>query len=396
MTADKLQSKARTEWIRLFLTNVAYWTAAGSYSPFLSAYYKNIGLTASQIGLLFAVSPVCAICIQPLWAKLSDKTGKRKGLLMLLAVCTALVFPIYYGGNGFARCLIAAVCMGIFSSALLPLCDALVISRAQSSGCNFAYIRIGGTVGYAVAVVLIGRFLERQEAVQFIIPCGMYFLFAAIVGFMIPADDREKAPSPEKTKSAGGKIFEDRQIVIFLMFAFLSSAGLSFCSSFMGAYVVEQGYSQELVGILNCISALSEVPMLLLARKIIRRFGELSLLAFSSVMMSLRLLLTGIGGIPAMVGGQLLQSVTYITTYYCCASYISNHVRKENISQGQSILTLVQSGLASICASLLGGRLVDYLGIRQSYFTVAAIVFLLSVILLVLYRIYWRKERYEK
>lgn len=392
MTAAKRKSSARSEWFRLFWTNVAFWTASGSYSPFLSAYYRSIGLTASQIGLLFAIGPICAIFIQPIWARLSDRTGKRKGLLMLLAGCTALVLPIYYCGNSFGLCLLATVCMGIFSSALLPLCDALVIARAQESGCNFASIRIGGTVGYAVVVVLIGRLLEQHAGVQFIIPCGMYLLFAGIVGAMIPADGERKAQAPTKTEKSEGKIFEDRQIVVFLIFAFLSSAGLNFCGSFMGVYVVEQGYSQKLVGILNCISALSEVPMLLLAKKLIRRFGELSLLAFSAVMMSLRLLLTGMGGIPAMVAGQLLQSVTYITTYYCCVSYISNHVRKEKISQGQSILTLVQSGLASICASLLGGRLVDCLGVQWSYFTVAGVVFVLSVVLIALYRIYRRKE----
>lgn len=76
-------------WLRLFLINVSFWVACGSCAPFLSAYYKRIGLSFTQIGVLLAIGPIFAIFIQPLWAMLSDRTGKRKLLLILLALCTA-------------------------------------------------------------------------------------------------------------------------------------------------------------------------------------------------------------------------------------------------------------------------------------------------------------------
>ena len=81
--------ESQKRWLQLFRTNVAYWVAAGICAPFFSVYYKSIGLTSSQIGVLFAASPICAICIQPLWAWVSDHSGKRKTILAALAVCTA-------------------------------------------------------------------------------------------------------------------------------------------------------------------------------------------------------------------------------------------------------------------------------------------------------------------
>ena len=59
-------------------------------------------LTSSQIGVLFAASPICAICIQPLWAWVSDHSGKRKTILAALAVCTAVASLLYYAGKSFA------------------------------------------------------------------------------------------------------------------------------------------------------------------------------------------------------------------------------------------------------------------------------------------------------
>ena len=62
-------------------------------------------------------------------------------------------------------------------------------------------------------------------------------------------------------------IFEDRKIVYVLAFAFVFQIGASFCSAFLGVYAVEIGYGQSQIGLLNCISASSEIPVLLCIKK---------------------------------------------------------------------------------------------------------------------------------
>ena len=153
-------------WLRLFLINVSFWVACGSCAPFLSAYYKRIGLSFTQIGVLLAIGPIFAIFIQPLWAMLSDRTGKRKLLLILLALCTAGAYLLYYLGTSFAVCLLAVLVVSLFSLALLPLCDALVIDRANAYGFPFARIRIGvghKPQGWDLADHVLGRFPKEEE-----------------------------------------------------------------------------------------------------------------------------------------------------------------------------------------------------------------------------------------
>ena len=280
----------------------------------------------------------------------------------------------------------------MFSSALLPLCDAIVIDRASAYQCNFATIRIGGTLGFALIVFLAGFLLERHPSVQFLLSCGAYLVFALVV-LRIPMDGGpEKAPKSVGLSSAQKGIFVSREAAFVLLFAFVESVGLGFSGSFTGVYAVELGYSQRLIGILSCVSALSEVPILLCARKLTKRFGEIPLLAFSAVMTSLRLFLVGLGAVPTMVGAQLLQSVTYMTTYYCCTQYISSHVRQGKMSQGQSVLAAVQAGLASVSANLLGGQLVDRVGTRGGFHTMAAFVLAVSLLVIGSYMVYSRRK----
>lgn len=375
-------------WLRLFLINVSFWVACGSCAPFISAYYKRIGLSFTQIGVLLAIGPIFAIFIQPLWAMLSDRTGKRKLLLILLALCTAGAYLLYYLGASFAVCLLAVLVVSLFSLALLPLCDALVIDRANAYGFPFARIRIGGTLGYAAMVFGAGMFLEKFDGAQFAVAAVAYLLFAGAV-MLLPQGGareeaaparREAAPAREGAVPARESIFDTSEILFVLALALIESLGLGFCGSFMGSYAVELGFGSSLIGVLSCISALSEVPILLFAGKLVDRFGEIPLLIFSGVMMSLRLFLTGMGLVPAMISAQLLQSVTYMTTYICCTQYISKHVRAGKMSQGQSALAIVQSGLAAVASNLFGGMLVDAVGTRQAFFAVAAGVLVVALL----------------
>ena len=375
-------------WLRLFFINVSFWVACGSCAPFLSAYYKRIGLSFTQIGVLLAIGPIFAIFIQPLWAMLSDRTGKRKLLLILLALCTAGAYLLYYLGTSFAVCLLAVLVVSLFSLALLPLCDALVIDRANAYGFPFARIRIGGTLGYAVMVFGAGMFLEKFDGAQFAVASVAYLLFAGAVMLLpqgrvrkeaAPAR-KEAAPARKKAVPARESIFDTSEILFVLALALIESLGLGFCGSFTGSYAVELGFGSSLIGVLSCISALSEVPILLFAGKLMDRFGEIPLLIFSGIMMSLRLCLTGMGLVPAMISAQLLQSVTYMTTYICCTQYISKHVRAGKMSQGQSALAIVQSGLAAVASNLFGGMLVDAVGTRQAFFAVAAGVLVVALL----------------
>ncbi len=375
-------------WLRLFLINVSFWVACDSCAPFISAYYKRIGLSFTQIGVLLAIGPIFAIFIQPLWAMLSDRTGKRKLLLILLALCTAGAYLLYYLGESFAVCLLAVLVVSLFSLALLPLCDALVIDRANAYGFPFARIRIGGTLGYAAMVFGAGMFLEKFDGAQFAVASVTYLFFAGAV-MLLPQGGareeaaparREAAPARKKAVPARESIFDTSEILFVLVLALIESLGLGFCGSFMGSYAVELGFGSSLIGVLSCISALSEVPILLFAGKLVDRFGEIPLLIFSGVMMSLRLFLTGMGLVPAMISAQLLQSVTYMTTYICCTQYISKHVRAGKMSQGQSALAIVQSGLAAVASNLFGGMLVDAVGTRQAFFAVAAGVLVVALL----------------
>lgn len=388
--------------VLLLGANVTYWMIAGAYTPFLSSYFTSIGLSATEVGVLLSVSPLAVILVQPFWARLSDATGKRKLVLGLLAILSSSAALIYYVGTTYLAVFAATVAFSLFFSALLPLCDALVIEGCGETGHEFAYVRMGGTCGYAFVVFVVGNLLDERPEMQFALVSVLCLVFLAFVAaFPVSRRHEGAAPAPQAEPSDGDAtvvngvvvteknsfgIFRSSEILYILAFALVSQVGLGFLGSFMGRYCVELGFGQGFVGVLNSVSALSELPILLFAGVLVARFGEVRILTASCVLMALRLVLVGTGSAPVMVVGQLLQSVTYMTVYYCCTVYVSRNVLPGFLSQGQSIFVMVQSGVAMMISNLAGGAVGDALGTRAGFFLSAGLVLIGTVAVVAAYR----------
>lgn len=368
------QAPQKAGFTKLLFANVLYWSAVATYTPFMSAHFTNQGFDAGQVGTLLGIMPLCALLIQPLWTAVADRLGRKRVLLSLCAVSACLA-PLYYLARGFVQTVLVTIAFSAFFQALLPLCDSLVVEDAAREGLEFSRVRMGGTIGYAVVVLVLGQLLDVAPAIQFVVVSAGLVVFGLHFS-RVPETPRPTSPSPRAGRASGRgllTIFDTPQIVLVLLLAFVSYTGLAFHSAFLGKYCVELGYGQGLVGVVSATSAMSEVPILLVSDRLVRRFGVLPLLKFACVAMAVRLVLVGSGVVPLMVGAQLLQSVSYMTVYYSTVTYIQQHAVPGAEARAQGVLVAVQAGLATVVANFLGGIVCDAVGTAMGYLVAAAV-----------------------
>ncbi len=67
----------------------AYFLAVGCFLPYITLYYRQLGLTGSQIGLLTALPPLAIALLAPLWGVLTDKRGIHRLVLRSALVLSA-------------------------------------------------------------------------------------------------------------------------------------------------------------------------------------------------------------------------------------------------------------------------------------------------------------------
>ncbi len=387
----------------LLLVNAFVNICFALYIPFLSTFYATKGINSVEIGILLTISPVASILIQPLWAMFSDRLNKRKFFLALVVLGSALTIFSYYLGNTFTTYFIATALVSLFSTAILPLSDAITIREAGKYHFDFARIRMGGTIGYAFMVTITGWILRVR-------PNSLFFLgflgYTALLVFVLrlPGDQNakkeEKLTKASQDPSVGVKgilsIFNTKMILFVFAFALISQIGFSFYWGFLGVYLLDLGYGQSTLGWLNCISALSEVPALLIINKLIKKFGSLKILFASCIILSLRIFLVTMGSLPIIVLAQLLHGFTYMTIYFSCAVYINNNVRQGKQSQGQSLLAIMQTGIGSILGNIAGGYLVDLFGITSAYGLIAFVLITSALIILLLQLLYEKRMKRHK
>ncbi len=393
----------------LFAINGMYWVTSAVFLPFIGAYYTSIGMRESQVGILAAVIPLASLLIQPVWAYISDRTGKRRTVLVFLCIGCAGSILFFSRAATFLSCLSGILIYAVFSSALLPLSDALVIKAADQRGVNFAYIRMTGTITYAITVLLVGRLLSDQYRIIFLISSASFLLYSLCCMTLRPEKGAGVAAAVKAGKEAGAVrpenraadsepaqrgLFCGRQIIAIFLCAFAMQFGLNYHGTFLSVYLVGLGFDNGVIGIMSCVSALSEVPVLLLMKKIKKRFSIMQLLTTAIVLCSLRLFLVSSGNIVLIAAAQLLQGPSFMICYFSCVTYISEHVLSGRISQGQSMLALVQNGLGCIFGSLAGGMLAERLGIRKGFWVVGAAILVLAAAALRLDR--YLQEQKEK
>ena len=165
----------------------------------------------------------------------------------------------------------ATVVVTSFTTAVIPLSDAILIARSLKEGYSYSIIRLGGTLGYAVMTICAGMYLKTRPQMQFVFA---FFAYMILFCFCIGLKEERNGQiviNEVVQENEQNRIFKNRDVYIVLGLAFVSQMGLSFYTGFIGPYILEKGYTQSTIGVINSISALSEVPVLFYINRMLRK-----------------------------------------------------------------------------------------------------------------------------
>ena len=121
----------RLPHLRLGGIYFAYFVFIGAFSPYFSLYLQSIGQAAWQIGLLLSLMQLMRIVAPNLWASLADRHGWRARLLQgTLAVAIATYCGVFITTD-FAGLFVVLAAFAFFSSATMPLVEAITLARLR-------------------------------------------------------------------------------------------------------------------------------------------------------------------------------------------------------------------------------------------------------------------------
>ncbi|MDB4865713.1 MAG: transporter [Cohnella sp.] len=356
------------------------------YGTFIPLYFQNIGFSQPQIGTLLSVGPLVAILAQPVWGTVSDRAKTKNSVLLLLIAGTAVSMMLYPLSHQFFYLMIMISVFTFFQTSIFAVSDAVtleVLDRRKQG--NFSMIRLCGTVGFAIMSIIFGLIAQKRVDLLF----SVYALILA-VSFMIVL----RFPAIPGHQSAGRKLrfrvlFRNRKLMMYLAVNFVLHITLGYYYTFFPLYFKELGGDSAWLGWSMVISSVSEVPFLLLSKKIFERVKIPHILLGAGAAATLRwYLFSAIGNAYWALPVQLLHGLIFIVLSVTMATVINKEVPDELKASGQTFNALLTLGAAKIIGSFAGGWADEAFGMRRVFFYNFVLALLCTAVFAVLF---WRQ-----
>lgn len=348
------------------------------YNTFLPVYLNSIGFSRTITGTLMAMGPFVALVAQPVWGIVGDRAKTKNRVLKLLLFGSAVFVSIYPLTVSLYYLFGVIAVFTFFQASIVPTSDAITLEYLETTRWKFGPIRMAGTLGFAVMSVIAGNVLSRNINNMFIM-----YPAALIVTFFIAAG----LPAIRGHQSEGKRVsiwvlLKNHKLMILMAFNFIIQISLGFYYSFFPIYFKQMGGSNALLGWVMFISAVSEVPFLLFADKILKKIGVVYTLIGSAVVTAIRwLILHSVVSAYMVLPAALLHGLTFIVFSYSLATYINKEVPRELRASGQAINALIGMSMARIIGSIFGGYFSDMIGIKQMFFYISMMDFAAVIIL---------------
>lgn len=358
-----------------------YFAFVGAFSPFWGLYLQTLEFSAFQIGVLMSLLQVARIFGPNLWGWLADHTGRRVAVVQLAALLSLLFYLGVFVGDSFAWMFVVMLLMSVFWSASLPLVEAITLGHLGEGGEGYGRIRLWGSVGFIIAVILLGYVLDYAP-----VRALLWIILGLKVGvFLFSRWIPEPRIVPHHTDDLSvWSILRRPDVAAFLAACFLMAAAHGVYYTFYSIYLVEHGYSKGAVGWLWALGVICEVLVFLWMPRLSARFGLWRILLASFALAALRFILIGWGVefTWVVLFAQTLHAASFGSYHAAAVALIHQYFRGRHQAKGQGLYTSISFGLGGTLGGLMSGYAWEAVGPAWTFSLSAACAAVGYVVLL--------------
>ena len=352
--------------------------------PYLSILIRSLGYTPARVGMLLGVFELAGIAGPFLFGFFVDRTGRYRASLVVSCCFPVLaVFPlITWIHPAISAVFLAMLAVSVRSS--LSMLDAITTIKIGKSG-NYGRIRVWGSIGFILASLCLQwtPFNKPNTAASISLWIVIFSVISIAPILLLPRamlkPDIPKDTLPdnmaEEAETSVAKTIPLISVYALGGFGiiFLSRIAMSVVYTYFPLYVTEV-LQWDMLGLLFALATASEVPVIFISSKLIRRFGPIPMMAVSAVGVCLRLLIWAFLPYKSfIVFSQLLHSLCYGIFHPAAVYFIAGIFSAKNRGTGMSMYMAIGIGLPSLIGNMAGGVIVEAAGYKTLFVLYAAL-----------------------
>lgn len=336
-----------------------YYAAAASLIPFLTLYYQGLGLSGSEIGFLTGIAPLITLVGASAWGALADVTRQHRSLLFVALAGTWLSVLLLSQVDTFSLLIPAVAAYAFFVAPIVPLVDNTVMTLLGKQKREYGRQRVWGAYGWGSAAAFVGWLLQLTGLDWIFYTYLALLLVLGTVAVRLPI----QSVDVNTRFWAGLRLWlTNRKWLLFLVVALVEGMSLGIFLNYLFLYLEQLGASRFIMGLSLTAATLSEIPIFLNSRKLLR-WGAPFLMAVSLAIMVIRAFAYANMTTPWQVLIiSLLHGPTFSAMWAAGVAYADENAAPGFGATAQGVFSGTVLGLGSALGAFMGGYFYDRSG----------------------------------
>ena len=364
------------------LTAIRY-LGDGFFYPFFALYLVDRGLLEARIGFILSISPLLAIILNPIYAKICNRIKKTRLTLGIISILEGLMIVLIGFSSNFYLITGLTILMAIFGACHYGLMDSLLAIYSDNSHQKYSSFRLYGSGAYIVATAIGGyicKLVNYQTAfgISFLL-----FVVSGILYLLLKDIEIEEEKEEDKKDSTDYKVLLQNKRFVFFMFFYGTMLALIFTNNnFFGTYLETRGVDSDGYGLVYSYFVAVELVVLLILKSIKKKISPYLLLIISALSLVLRVLVCYLY-LPVwlVIASSGLRGIGYAIILHVSFEYVISLVGEDKATKGIMLCTLIYS-IFLFAFNNINGNLIEIYGYKNFY-----LINLIASIVLLIYSI---------
>lgn len=353
------------------------------FAGFVVSYLNSLDYSNAQVGFFMSLLYFSGVLGQSISGYICDlkNTIKKVHFFWMIFLATSIFF-FFKASNPIHQGILISM-IGFFQSSVMVLLDSWTLESNENLKKNFGPIRAFGSIGWGISTLTLGRIIDTFGwdivGVLYIFLTSLFLIITYNTGDA--KHEKHKKDKSNITVSNLKVLMKNKSYVHLLTIFFILYMSFHVIGMFSVILIEDFGGTRVHIGLFLLVAAFSEVPILLNAKRLMKRFSPSLLLVVSSSFFLIRTLLTAFSNsVFLIILLSTLQMLSFSILLFIL-KYLIDEVSPENLkTSSQTIAMAVSGGLSALVSLNLSGHLADIIGIRNLLLLLA----LLCVVALVL------------
>lgn len=333
-----------------------YFAFIGIFSPYFPLYLNAVGWGGGAIAALMVVMQAARIVAPTLWSLWAGNSYARMRQVVRWAPLAVVAgFSLFYFSHDVNVALAAVGVVAFFWSGALPLFEALTLAHLGRAVRRYPLIRLWGSVGFIVAVVGVGAWLEKMPLSTVRDWILLVLLLLTLLGWTLPLPTASIAPSA--AHFTGWQWWREPALRWFLGATCLMSVAHGALYTFFSLHLTLIGYSKITVGVLWALGVVAEIALFLALPRLTHRWGVAWPFVATFAVAAVRFLLIGwlADSLVWVVLAQLMHAATFALYHGCAVQLVNGWFGARAPALGQALYSSLSFGLGGMIGSALAG-----------------------------------------